>query len=153
MLAMRKCRMRWLVYLFSAQIQFQKPLQPPSTLPGPRALQVLGEQRPRREVAWGRVWAAGMEMKLNYAGDICSSKLAKGTTASHSFIRGLTATGCPWRALTGIQLVANPIYTPLHKLTDHCPAESIAHLLHHIPGSVPSLPITSTTGLLSRLAI
>lgn len=55
---------------------------------------------------------------------------------------GLTAIECPWRALTRIRLVANPIVAQLCKLIDHCLAISTAYLLHHVPGSVPSLHIT-----------
>lgn len=72
--------------------------------------------------------------------------LPKASAASHSFILGLTATGCSRRALTWIQLIADPIDAQLHKLIDDCHAISVVHLLHHIPGSIPSLLITSTTG-------
>lgn len=124
----------------------EAPCSPLPSPPAPGHCRSWGSRGPSWEVAWGRVWAACMEMKLSYVRDICSSKPAKGTTASHSFIRGLTANGCPRRALTWIQLVADPIDAPLHKLIDYCHAISVAHLLHHIPGSVPALLITSTTG-------
>lgn len=117
MLAMRKRRMRWLVYLFPTQNSVSEascgPL-PPSPAPG--HCRSWGNKGPGREVAWGRVWAACMEMKLSHNSQATSvhPNRPKASAASHSFIRGPTATGCPRRALPWIQLVADPIGAQLH---------------------------------------
>lgn len=145
MLVRRKRRMRWLVYLFPTQNSVsESPLHPHwlQGTAGPGEAKALAGRLPGPGyglLVWKCYWAM--------LGDTCSWKPL---AASHSFIRGLIATGCPWRALPWIQLVADPIGAQLHKLMDHCLAISMAHLLRLVPGAVPSLLITSTTGFVFR---
>lgn len=141
MLAMRKRRMRWLVYLFPTQHSVSEApcsLLPSSPAPGHC-----------REVAWGRVWAACMEMKLSYIRRPLFIQTGQRHQQPHSFIRGPTATGCPRRALPWIQLVADPTGTQLQELMGHCHAITDAHLLHHVPGSIPLCSSHQPQGLFS----
>lgn len=118
---------KWWVYLFP----------PPKSVLGatpaasvhfhlePRHCRLWGSKGPCSEVAWHGHGLLVWKWDWAMLGNICSLKPANDSSHSHqphtALFRGLTAIARPWKALTWIRLVANPIVAQLHKLMDHWP--------------------------------